>query len=65
MYRKPTHSNRVLNFNSRHSLSTKLGVAIGQFKHVQQICNNTKTFVDSEEIVMKTLKNSNYPVSVY
>ena len=41
MYLKPTHSNRLLNFNSHYTKCTKLGVAIGQFKRVQQICNNT------------------------
>ena len=64
MYRKPTHSNRKLNFNSHHTMFTKLGVAIGQFKRVQQLYNNTKTLADGEEIVKETLKNSNYPVSV-
>ena len=64
MYHKPTHSNRVLNFNLHHTMSTKLGVAIGQFKCVQQICNNTKTLADGEEIIRETLKNSNYPVNI-
>ena len=64
MYRKPAHSNRVLNFNSHHTMSTKLGVAIGQYKRVQQICNNAKTLVEGEEIVRKILKNSYYPLSV-
>ena len=64
MYRKPTHSNRVLNFYSNHTMSTKLGVAIGQFKRVQQICNNTKTLADGENIIRETLKNSNYPLNV-
>ena len=61
MYSKPTYSNRMLNINSNYTMSTKLGVATGQFKRVQQICNNTKTLV-GEEIVRKTLKNSNYLV---
>ena len=64
IYRKPTHSNRVLNFYSNHTMPTKLGVAIGQFKRVQQICNNTKTLADGEEIIRETLKNSNYPINV-
>ena len=64
MYRKSTHSNRVLNFNSHHTMSTKLGVAIGQFIRVQQICNKTKTLADGEKIISETLKNSNYSVNV-
>ena len=65
VYRKPTHSNCVLNFNSYHTMSTKLGVAnIGQFKRVQQIYNNTKTLADGEKIIRETVKNSNYPVNV-
>ena len=42
-------------------MSTKLGMAIGQFKRVQQICKNTKTLTDGEEIIRETLRNSNYP----
>ena len=64
IYRKPTHSNRMLNYYSNHTMSTKLGIAIGQFKRVQQICNNTKTLADGEEIIRETLRNSNYPVNV-
>ena len=64
IYREPIHSNCMLNFNSHHTLSTKIGVAIGQFKRVLQICNNIKTLIDGDEIVSKTLKNSNYPVNV-
>ena len=45
-------------------MSTKLGVAIGQFKRVQKICNNTKTLADGEKIIREALKNSNYPVNV-
>ena len=45
-------------------MSTKLGVAIDQFKRVQKICNNTKTLVDGEEIVREILNNSNFSVSV-
>ena len=40
MYRKPTHTNTVLNFKSHHPFSTKLGIAIGQFKRVKNICNS-------------------------
>ena len=54
----------MLNFNSHHTFSAKLRVVIDQFERVQQICNNTKTLVDGEEIVRETMKNSNYPVRV-
>ena len=45
-------------------MSTKLGVVIGQFKRVEQICNNTKTLADGEKIIRETLRNSNCPVNV-
>ena len=64
MYRKPNHSNRVLNLNSHHTMSIKRGVAIGKFNRVQQICNKTKTLAAGEEIIRETFKNSNYPVNV-
>ena len=64
MYRKPTHTNTVLNFKSHHPFSTKLGIAIGQFKRVKNICNNIKTLKEGEELIRTTLRNSNYPENI-
>ena len=64
MYWKPTHTNTVLNFKSHHPFSTKLGIAIRQFKRVKNICNNIKTLIEGEELIRTTLRNSNYPENI-
>jgi hypothetical protein len=65
LYRKPTHSNAVLNFYSHHTYATKLGIAIGQFKRIKTICNNVNTIISGNEIIRKTLMNSNYPEKIF
>ena len=64
LYRKPTHSNTVLNFQSSHTYNIKLGVAVGQFKSVRAICNNPDTLEESTAIITNTLINSRYPIDV-
>ena len=64
LYRKPTHSNTVLNFQSSHTYNIKLGVAVGQFKRVRAICNNPDTLKESTAIITNTLINSGYPIDV-
>ena len=64
LYRKPTHSNTVLNFQSSHIYNIKLGVAVGQFKRVYAICNNPDTLKESTAIITNTLINSGYPIDV-
>ena len=64
LYRKPTHSNTVLNFQSSHTYNIKLGVAVRQFKRVRAICNNHETLKESTAIITNTLINSGYPIDV-
>ena len=64
LYRKPTHSNTELNFQSSHTYNIKLGVAVGQFKRVCAICNNSDTLKESTAIITNTLINSGYPIDV-
>ena len=64
LYRKPTHSNTVLNFQSSHTYNIKLGVAVGQFKRVRAICNNPNILKESIAIITNTLINSGYPIDV-
>ena len=64
LYRKPTQSKTVLNFQSSHTYNIKLGVAVGQFKRVRAICNNPDTLKESTTIITNTLINSGYPIDV-
>jgi hypothetical protein len=64
IYKETTHANVVLNYNSHHPHSIKLGVAIGQFKRVYNMCNNPNTLKNGFDLIRSTLRNSNYPEHV-
>ena len=64
LYRKPTYSNTVLNFQSSHTYNIKLGIDVGQFKRVRAICNSLDTLKESTAIITNTLINSGYPIDV-
>ena len=51
----------LLNFKSHQAYSTKLGIAIGQFKRVNNICNNEITSQLGNHLIRRSLLNSNYP----
>jgi hypothetical protein len=64
IYRKPTHSNRYLNFNSYHSLENKKSV-------IRTLINRAFTHISNPEIlnielefITNILKNNNYPNNI-
>jgi len=64
VYRKATHSNRYLNFESYHSLENKKSV-------IRTLINRAFTHVSNEDILkielnntMNILENNNYPTKV-
>lgn len=62
-YNKPTASNRMINFNSNHSLTQKLNVAYGA---IQRICDltTTKTPKDNLKIIMNILTKNGFPAKL-
>ena len=62
IYKKPTHTNRYLNFNSAHSMSQKQGLVKCLLKKAQSQLNSkraNKTLETSK--IMEALKNIDYP----
>ena len=62
IYKKPTHTNRYLNFNSAHSMSQKQGLVKCLLKRAQLQLNSkqaNKTLQTSK--IMKALKRNDYP----
>ena len=62
IYKKPTHTNRYLNFNSAHSMSQKQGLVKCLLKRDQSQLNfkrTNKTLETSK--IMEALKKKDYP----
>ena len=62
IYKKPTHTNRYLNFNSAHSMSQKQELVKCLLKRVQSQLNSNqakKTLETSK--IMEALKKNDYP----
>ena len=62
IYKKPTHTNRYLNFNSAHSMSQKQGLVKCLLKRAQSQLNfkRTNTTLETSKI-MEALKKNDYP----
>ncbi|XP_046435222.1 uncharacterized protein LOC124187022 [Neodiprion fabricii] len=62
-FKKPYSSGRILNFNSNHPLSQKLGVAKGFLNRAMRLSHVNKT-KESIRMVRKLLSSNNYPNKV-
>lgn len=63
VYRKPTHTNKYLNFYSNHDLNVKKGVIKSLYDRAKIICSNNNDF-DKEILFIKSvLTENNYPIN--
>ena len=61
VYRKPTHTDRYLQWNSHHHLSAKISV-INTLKHsTKTVCSNQHLLKEEEDHLNKALKRCMYP----
>ena len=61
VYRKPTNSNRYLNFRSDHPLEHKQSVVRSLIDRANALCSTTKNRQDELKHVKDTLKLNSYP----
>lgn len=62
VYRKPTHTDRYLNFRSNHHPKTKIGI-IKCLAHRAKLICNPKHITKEMEHLEKVFVNNNYPKS--
>ena len=61
VYRKPTHTDQYLNFNSHHPLHQKLGIVHTLFSRCDKIVTTEQEKVREQHAVKTALKNCGYP----
>ena len=61
VYRKPTHTNRYLDFNSSHPISAKIAVVRGLIDRDENICSDPVILAKEVEHLGKVLHYNNYP----
>ncbi|CAJ0955464.1 unnamed protein product [Ranitomeya imitator] len=61
LFRKPTATNALLEFNSFHPWHTKVGVPTGQFLRVRRNCTLDQDFLSQARDLTDHFKQRNYP----
>ena len=60
IYRKETHTNRYLNYESCHSPQQKQGIIISLLNRSAKLITHSKDFKEKEKL-RRTLEDNNYP----
>jgi hypothetical protein len=60
VYRKPTHTNQYLNFNSNHPLNTRIGVAKTLFDRANTIISDNEKRQVEYDLIKSSLKRCGY-----
>ena len=62
VYRKPTHMDQYLQWDSHRTISSKYGV-VGTLHHrARTMCSNNQLLQQEEDHLSKALMNCNYPI---
>ena len=61
VYRKPTHTDRYLDFNSSHPISAKKAVVRALMDRAENVCSNPDILIKKIEHLGKVLHYNNYP----
>ena len=61
VYRKPTHTDQYLHWDSLHPISSKYSVVVTLQHRAKTICSNKQLLKEEEEHLSKALMNCNYP----
>ena len=61
VYRKPTHRDRYLDFNSSHSISAKRAVVRALMDQAENVCSDPDILAKEMEHLNRVLHYNNYP----
>ena len=61
VYRKPTHTDQYLHFDSHHPLNQKFGVVNTLFHRARLVCTNSLQLQEEEEHLSKALQRCDFP----
>ena len=61
-YRKPTHTDQYLHWDSHHTISSKYSVVGTLYHRAKTICSNSQLLQQEEEHLSEALMNCNYPI---
>ena len=61
VYRKPTHTDRYLDFNSSHPVSAKRAVVRALMDRAENVCSDPEILANEIDHLSKVLHYNNYP----
>ena len=61
VYRKPTHTDRYLDFNSSHPVSAKRAVVRDLMDRAENVCSDPEILANEIDHLSKVLHYNNYP----
>ena len=61
VYRKPTHTDRYLDYNSNHPISAKLSVIHTLIHRAKQVCSSPEFLAKEKDHLHKVLQDNHYP----
>ena len=65
VYRKPTHTDRYLDYNTNHPISAKLSVIHTLIHRAKQVCSTPNIFAKEMDHLHKVLQDNQYPEQFY
>ena len=65
IYRKLTHTDRYLDYNSNHPISAKLSVSHALIYKAKQVCSTPEFHVKEMDPLQKVLKDNHYPAQSF
>ena len=65
VYRKPTHTDRYLDYNSNHSISAELSVIHILIHKAKQVCSTPEFLAEEMDHLHKVLQDNHYPTQFF
>ena len=65
VYRKATHTDRYLDYNSNHPISAKLSVIHTVFHRAKQVCSTPEYLAKEMDCLHKVLQDNHYPIHFF